>query len=704
LNYVFGIPVVISGFKKKLNHKLNFKTEKMIKNKRKYESMSQGLDILQENGDFKLKKLKTSLLPRNAVLDSVFTKEIIDGDGNCLFRAILFSLIKDDSDYKPFREILCDYIIKNKDKYSVFFEKGQEGLLSEMDEMKKDKTWGTNLELYAASEMLKFNFEVYYTNNLASRHSCIHSEKFPTIYLEYVNGNHFNSLSPIESPQFSAQKDRKKLLFKLLKPVKKSKKEQKNTESLHSFKSQALKSNLIKIDLPKKAKAHRIDYPTAKNNNDTYNEVYKYLTAKIIPTRFHPLDQHKKTFENWKKDIQKNYKIDKVSMNISSSSRLRFTKSNKEEVIIPFQDEINKIIEQQHTGFCQNVKKHFGYKITKQNIIQCGIYWAKMSFDIQNYIKVCPDCIENKYEPPIKEKKAILPKKPLERIQGDLIKLHDDLIEACGRKYKFVFSCVDHFSKYKWCYAIEDKTSSTIIQCFQNVIATFGPPSIFQTDNGKEFRNKDLEEFLRINKIKFINGSVRHPQSQGLVERHNRELKDYLEKAFRVFKLGKNKNEEWKLQLELENFRVRENNRSHIITKYKPNEIINSKDKALIETVKCNIQNHAQNEARKNKEIIIETLKKNTKAFIVKNVIPNRNHTKLEKAPETKLSKKIKIKIPALIIKDYNQTDFVVKIQVMATVQENLKLENTYNINPNYLSLPDEVSWNTIVEKITNKS
>ena len=63
----------------------------------------------------------------------------------------------------------------------------------------------------------------------------------------------------------------------------------------------------------------------------------------------------------------KHYSLDKVSTNPHTLSRLRFKRPNKEDVIIPFLDEIVRVIEQQHMGYSQSCKKHYGQKITNHN-------------------------------------------------------------------------------------------------------------------------------------------------------------------------------------------------------------------------------------------------------------------------------------------------------------------------------------------------
>jgi len=54
---------------------------------------------------------------------------------------------------------------------------------------------------------------------------------------------------------------------------------------------------------------------------------------------------------NWVKDIKKIYSVYKVSQNRNSLSRLQFRREKGQEVIIPFNEEIEKIIENNHKFF-----------------------------------------------------------------------------------------------------------------------------------------------------------------------------------------------------------------------------------------------------------------------------------------------------------------------------------------------------------------
>jgi len=97
-----------------------------------------------------------------------------------------------------------------------------------------------------------------------------------------------------------------------------------------------------------------------------------------------------------------------------------------------------------------------------------------MTSDVQKYISFCSECNKKKHEPPIKEKKNIILGRPLERLQGDLIHLTPSQAATCNKTYTYIFSVVDYFSKYKWCFTIKKKKGKAIEKFLKSVIATLG--------------------------------------------------------------------------------------------------------------------------------------------------------------------------------------------------------------------------------------
>ena len=100
--------------------------------------------------------------------------------------------------------------------------------------------------------------------------------------------------------------------------------------------------------------------------------------------------------------------------------------------------------------------------------------------------------------------------------------------------YQYVLMCVDHFSKYSWGALINNKEAQTIVEQLEIVFSQFGFPTILQHDNGKEFDNELLKNYCNNNGIKQIKSSIRHPQSQGAVEKLNHFLNQSLATSLKI--------------------------------------------------------------------------------------------------------------------------------------------------------------------------
>ena len=53
--------------------------------------------------------------------------------------------------------------------------------------------------------------------------------------------------------------------------------------------------------------------------------------------------------------------------------------------------------------------------------------------------------------------------------------------------YKYIVHARDHFSRYSWASPIKSKEAINVAAFLYSIFTQFGPPSILQTDNGKEF-------------------------------------------------------------------------------------------------------------------------------------------------------------------------------------------------------------------------
>ena len=95
-------------------------------------------------------------------------------------------------------------------------------------------------------------------------------------------------------------------------------------------------------------------------------------------------------------------------------------------------------------------------------------------------------------------------------------------------KYKYIIDAIDHFSKFYLGFLTEDKSENTSYQKIKLFILINKKPVFLQTDNGLEFRNKLLSEYLENEGMKHVLSRPHHPQTNGGLERYHREVKKYM--------------------------------------------------------------------------------------------------------------------------------------------------------------------------------
>ena len=81
-------------------------------------------------------------------------------------------------------------------------------------------------------------------------------------------------------------------------------------------------------------------------------------------------------------------------------------------------------------------------------------------------------------------------------------------------------------SKFHILFPTKTKEADEVATLFkERVLAYFGAPVIFHSDNGREFCNQVLTNLLKNSSynVTFVHGRPRHSRSQGLVQRGNRE-------------------------------------------------------------------------------------------------------------------------------------------------------------------------------------
>ena len=336
-------------------------------------------DCQTNNKKLKLSEEFGTFWKSNDTFEGTFIRNTINGDGNCLFRAILYCVLQNDDAHGELRQEVCNYMEANATHFSSFIPGNITGLLRYLKNMRKGAIWGTFIELIAASEMLGFNFVVLYHESLNIYCQHKHNDQFKTIYLEWYNGNHFNSLFRRDDflVRVNLRGGIKQDFDKIKKQISTKKMKYKTSETLASIQKQisSQQTNLPSLETPNmlKNKVIKIKYAASKGGGDAHNEPYLYLRHKIVPKRF---VSGEKKLQNWKNELKETYYLIN-NARLSCSQSILQRKKGKGEVI-PFSDEIEDIISKAHNQFKLINVKHFGINTTMANIKRMNFYWANM--------------------------------------------------------------------------------------------------------------------------------------------------------------------------------------------------------------------------------------------------------------------------------------------------------------------------------------
>nr|GEV78575.1 reverse transcriptase domain-containing protein [Tanacetum cinerariifolium] len=178
------------------------------------------------------------------------------------------------------------------------------------------------------------------------------------------------------------------------------------------------------------------------------------------------------------------------------------------------------VIREIHEGSCS---MHAGPRSVVPKAIRLGYYWPTMHRDTRDMIRKCNDCQIHR---PITRS----PQQPLTPIMAPWpfykwgIDIAGPFPEGPG-KVKFLIVTMDYFTKW-----IEAKVVATITRgqvkkfVWDNIVYRFGLPGEIFSDNGKQFSDNPFKDWCDKLNITQRFASVKHPQSNGLVERVNRSL------------------------------------------------------------------------------------------------------------------------------------------------------------------------------------
>jgi hypothetical protein len=101
--------------------------------------------------------------------------------------------------------------------------------------------------------------------------------------------------------------------------------------------------------------------------------------------------------------------------------------------------------------------------------------------------------------------------------------------------YHYALNIIDLFSKQLISVPIVNKTGATIASTLNTIFTKYtaiGMPKILQSDNGGEFKNKEVTDVLKTFGVVQIFSKSYTPQTQGAIERANGTLKKMIARHF----------------------------------------------------------------------------------------------------------------------------------------------------------------------------
>ena len=213
-----------------------------------------------------------------------------------------------------------------------------------------------------------------------------------------------------------------------------------------------------------------------------------------------------------------------LNTNADALSRVGSVSKVRENTITPDESKRKEILYEFHdspTGGHRGMNKT--YRAIKAHYI-----WPGMRKEVEEYVRQCRSCQVNKNLVP--RHKAPLEitttaKRAFEKCYLDVVGPLP--VSQEGNKYILTFQ--DDLSKYVVAVPIRQQDADTVARAFvEKIVLTYGTPRILQTDQGANFVSEMFRNTCKLLRIKKIQSTAFHPESQGSIERSHRVLAEYL--------------------------------------------------------------------------------------------------------------------------------------------------------------------------------
>ena len=166
------------------------------------------------------------------------------------------------------------------------------------------------------------------------------------------------------------------------------------------------------------------------------------------------------------------------------------------------------------------------------NCLKRQYYWPGIRKQVFRHCKKCKECVlQNQGQPEKCFGHFDSPDLPMEFICMDLV---GPIHPPSSRGNKYVLTVIDMLTGFTIAVPIKNKNAETICEAYRdNIYCVFGGSSRMLTDNGSEFKNKEMHEVCDTLGLKHIFSPVYTPQSNGRLEGWHRFFKACIAKHIR---------------------------------------------------------------------------------------------------------------------------------------------------------------------------
>ena len=166
------------------------------------------------------------------------------------------------------------------------------------------------------------------------------------------------------------------------------------------------------------------------------------------------------------------------------------------------------------------------------NCLKRQYYWPGIRKQIFRHCKKCKECVlQNQGQPEKCFSHFDSPDLSMEFICMDLV---GPIHPPSSRGNKYVLTVIDMLTGFTMAVPIKNKNAETICEAYRdNIYCVFGRSSRILTDNGSEFKNREMQEVCETLGLKHIFSPVYMPQSNGCLEGWHRFFKACIAKHIR---------------------------------------------------------------------------------------------------------------------------------------------------------------------------